>query len=105
MQQPAQRVVTSTQRLAGKQAVIADQQIIGFVRFHADPYTSYYITTRYNLVKVKNNQLSLIGKLSSSNHRQYPYIISDQSTQLLVDATGNILTRQGRSVGRLTAKG
>jgi len=50
--------------------------------------------------------LSVIGKLAQLNSRQYPYLIYDQeNTQLLVDAYGNILTKEGRAVGKLSAKG
>lgn len=80
------------------------KNIIGQVHFKSDPRTQYFVTTRYNLVRVRNNQLAVIGKLSTLNNRQYPYVISDNNTQLLVDNYGNILTRQGRNVGRLSAK-
>ena len=88
------------------QPAISSRDIIGEVRFKADPNGSYYVTNRYNLVRVKNNQLSVIGKLTTLNSRQYPYLIYDESnTQLLVDARGNIVTKQGLAVGRLTARG
>ena len=88
------------------QTAIADRYIIGKVVFHADPYAEYYVTTRYNVVKVKGSQMMIIGKLANTKSRQYPYLIYDEaSTQLFVDYNGNILTKQGRQVGKLTAKG
>lgn len=88
------------------QTVISDRQIIGQVRFSADPSSTYYVTTQYNLVRVNNNRLSIIGKLTTLNSRQYPYLLYDEAnTQLLVDTRGNIVTRNGRKVGTLTAKG
>lgn len=86
--------------------VISERQIIGQVRFTADPSSNYFVTTQYNLVKVNDNRLSVIGKLTTLNSRQYPYLIYDEAnTQLFVDTRGNILTRTGRKVGILTAKG
>lgn len=108
--QPQQPVVTNTgtavSRRPASTPVISSGDIIGEVRFKADPGSDYYITSRYNLVRVKNNQLSVIGKMARLNSRQFPYLIYDEAnTQLLVDTRGNILTRQGQSVGKLTARG
>jgi hypothetical protein len=84
---------------------ISERHIIGQVRFNADPSSNYYVTTQYNLVRVDNNRLSVIGKLTTLNSRQYPYLIYDEAnTQLLVDTRGNILTRNGRKVGTLTGR-
>lgn len=87
------------------QAAIDSRYIIGNIHFNADPGSDYFVTTRYNLVRVKNNQLSVVGKLAELNSRQYPYVIyDDANTQLLVDAYGNIVTKQGRQVGKLSAR-
>jgi hypothetical protein len=101
-QPKAQRQQPAT-RTSG--AAIASRNILGVVRFHSDPNKHYYVTTQYNLVRVVNNQLSIIGKLSNSNSKQFPYIIHDNRTQLLVDRGGKILTTGGKQVGRLTARG
>ena len=82
---------------------IDSRYIIGSIHFNADPGSEYYVTIRYNLVQLKNNKLSVIGKLAQLNSRQYPYVIyDDDNTQLLVDAYGNIVTKQGRQVGKLS---
>lgn len=92
--EPQQRTTRST----------ASNSIIGTVRFNANPYGQYYVTNNYQLVQVKNRQVKAIGKLTRLNSRQYPYMIHDEdNTQLLVDASGSILTRQGRQVGQLQA--
>lgn len=85
------------------QPAISTRDILGIVRFNADPRSQYYITSGYNLVKVSNNRLSVMGKLTSLNSRQYPYMIYDNNTQLLVDSRGTIITRNGKTVGYLTA--
>lgn len=81
---------------------LRSSDIIGKVRFNADQHSAYYVTSKMNLVKVQNNQLSVIGKLTTLNNQAYPYMIYDNETQLLVDRSGKILTRQGRQVGLLT---
>src|SRR5215213_830875 len=86
------------------ETAISGRYIIGDVRFNSDPNSAYYVTTQYNVVKVANNQLQVVGKLKSLNNSQYPYLIYDNSTQLYVDARGNILTRRGKAVGSLSAR-
>lgn len=111
--EPKTKPVANTQPVAvnrnpaptQRQTAIDDRNIIGDVRFKADPNSSYYVTTRYNLVRVKNNQLAVIGKLAQLNSNKYPYLIYDEAnTQLLVDVYGNILTKQGAAVGKLSAR-
>ena len=86
-------------------SVITAADIIADIKFNADPRNKYYITRGYDLVSVHNRQLVSIGKLARINNRNYPYMIYDQAnTQLLVDNYGNILTRQGKRVGKLSAR-
>lgn len=82
---------------------LSSRNIIGQVSFHSDRTARFYVTDAYNLVQVTNQQARVIGKLSRLNSSRYPYMIHDNSTQLLVDARGNILTTTGKPVGRLTA--
>jgi predicted HD phosphohydrolase len=101
-QQPA---IASRNTTSVNQTAIDGRYIIGDVRFNADPNSAFYVTTRYNLVRVNNNRLSVIGKLTQLNSKRYPYLIYDEAnTQLLVDAYGNIITKQGTPVGRLSAR-
>ena len=86
------------------QPVISSSSIIGDIRFDADPNARFFVTSRYNVVKVKNNQLQVIGKLGNLNDARFPYAIYDESTQLLVDRSGAILNKQGRRVGMLTSR-
>lgn len=95
-------VVRQPQR---REIAVADRNIIGEVRFNADPSSAYYVTSRYNVVKMTNNQLYVIGKVANLNSTQYPYLIYDENnTQLLVDRTGNIVTKRGQQVGYLRAR-
>jgi hypothetical protein len=77
--------------------------VIGAISFKADPYSSYYVTSRMNVVKVNNNQSTVVGKLAKVNNATYPYMIYDESTKLYVHASGAIVNANGRSVGSMRA--
>jgi len=100
---PTRDVARNTPSTSGSRTVAIDSRyILGDVYFNADPTAKFHVTTNYNLVKVGNSGLSVLGKLAKLNSNQYPYVLYDEAnTQLLVDRKGNILTRQGRQVGYL----
>lgn len=78
------------------------RQILGDVYFSADPSSRYYVTANYNLVKVGESGLNVLGKLARLNSNRFPYVIYDsQNTQLFVDARGKIVNRNGKQVGLL----
>lgn len=77
--------------------------VIGAISFKADPYSSYYVTSRMNVVKVKDNQSTVVGRLAKVNNSTYPYMIYDESTRLYVHASGAIVNANGRSVGSMRA--
>ena len=104
-QQPRRSTYPSTSARSNSGAVLSNREIIGQVRFNTDPNAHYYVTNTMNLVKVANNRLYTIGKLTRLNSRTYPYMIYDENnTQLLVDSRGAILTRRGQQVGVLMAQ-
>ena len=83
-------------------AVLDSRNILGDVHFDAAPSTTFYITTNYNLVKLGNNGVSVLGKLAKLNSNEFPYLLYDaQNTQLFVDRKGAILTGRGRQIGYL----
>jgi len=74
------------------------------VVFSADPYSQIYVTSKLHLVKVSNDEASIVGKIARLNSTEYPYVIYDENNmQLFVDNKGNIITRNGRQVGLLKA--
>jgi hypothetical protein len=82
--------------------VLPEQYILGDLSFHSDPEAQYFVTTRYNVVKVSNNRIYILGKMTRMNNSSFPYMINDaQSTRLYVRADGRILSETGRVVGRL----
>ena len=95
---PAERTV------AIAKPVIDPRYILGEVKFSSDE-DMYYVTTRYNLVKVASNKLYIVGKVSSLNNRDFPYMIHDENkTFLLVDPKGIVYNKLGKVVGRMQAK-
>jgi len=81
-------------------SVLANRNILANVRFNADPNNNYYVTTQYNIVKISNDKLYMVGKLAKLNNTQYPYMMYDENnTRFYVSARGNIVNKAGRSVG------
>ena len=97
---PPQKQTTVSANRSGTSST----SIIGDVRFNSDPHSSYYVTAQYNLVKLVNNRLSVVGKLSSLNNSRYPYMIYDESVKLYVDRSGRIHSQRGQQVGSLRAR-
>jgi hypothetical protein len=98
VQQPAQ------QRSTGNSAVIDNEYILADVSFHADQDGAYHVTKRLNLVKIANNQLYLVGKVSPLENPSFPYMIYDENrTVLLIDKKGTIYSKSGAAVGVLKA--
>ncbi len=99
------RAIPSPQILATEESVLAEQFIAANVHFNSDAAGKYYVTTKLNLVKVQNNQLLLIGKLSPLKSNKYPFLIHDEENhQLLIDASGSIVNSSGNKVGYLKSR-
>jgi 2,4-dienoyl-CoA reductase-like NADH-dependent reductase (Old Yellow Enzyme family) len=62
---------------ASHNTVIADKYILGDVYFKADSKSTYYVTVKHHLIKVYNNQLSVIGKIKAIKSVNFPYIITE----------------------------
>ncbi len=89
---------------ASHNTVIADKYILGDVYFKADSKSTYYVTVKHHLIKVYNNQLSVIGKIKAIKSVNFPYIITDEaSTTFFVDAKGNIVSKDGKKIGLIKA--
>lgn len=104
-QRPQATISSNAKKSSAPNIPVIDKYIIGDVSFHADASTEYYVTEQFNLVQVKNNRISIIGKITSLNSKRFPYLIYDKAnTQLLVDSYGNIITKDGQRVGSLSAR-
>lgn len=88
-----------------KQTGVANSYILADINFSADQSTAYQLTAKYNVVKVMNNQLYIIGKMTANNNKDYPYIISDDAgTTLWVDDNGYIINANNKRVGFLKVR-
>lgn len=107
--QPETEPVRSTRDVARNapvdmpsRTVLDSRYILGDVYFTADPSSRYHVTTNYNVVKVGEKGLNVLGKMTRLKSNQFPYMIYDaQNTQLFVDVRGAIVNRNGKQVGQL----
>ena len=82
--------------------VLADRYILADISFKSDPGSQYYVTTQYNVVKIKDNKLYKVAKLTKSNSSDFPYLIFDEKgNRVYVDSYGAIVDRSGDKVGSL----
>ena len=86
-----------------REAILDSRYILADINFTADPHTSYHVTTQLNVVKVKDNRLYKVGKLTKLNSSRFPYMIYDESnTRVYVGSSGEIVNRRGGTIGSLT---
>ena len=82
--------------------LIDNRDIMAKIEFNADPGTNYYVTTRFNVVKVTDQKLYMVGKMEKNESTNYPFVMYDASkTPLFVSRTGKIVNRRGAVVGSL----
>ena len=85
------------------QPVLDNRFILTKVTFKNAPREEFYITTRGNLVRVKNKQLEIIGTLAQTNNENFPFVFkSDKIDPLFVSKTGRIYNRNGKELGWLS---
>ena len=97
---------TSTTPTQSDRSGITDRSIIADVSFAADNSSSYYITSKFSLVKEVDNRLAKIGRLESTDSNEFPFIITDdEGTKLWVDSKGNIINKDNKTVGLVKVRG
>jgi len=88
-----------------KRSPIDEKYIAAFVHFNADQNGQYFVTTRLNLVKVEDDQLIVIGRLTKIASDDFPFVIHDsEENRLLVSNRGKIFNTNGTAVGYLQLK-
>lgn len=93
-------VTTNTNR--SESPLISDRYIVADIVFAAEKQSSFYVTTKFNIVREMNNRLYSIGKMVETNNTSYPYIITDEAgTKLWVHTSGTIVNGNSRNVGFL----
>ncbi|RYY68180.1 MAG: membrane-binding protein [Chitinophagaceae bacterium] len=86
--------------------VIDSRNIIAKIDFPSDRSASYYVTSRFNLVKVLNNETYLLGKMLPTTSREFPYVLRNgASNDLFVHQSGRILTSQKQLAGYIKMRG
>jgi hypothetical protein len=77
---------------------------IASIRFNSSPGKEFYVTKRMNVVKMEDEEIKLIARVSRSDSENYPYIIYDDTGfRLYVDRSGTIVDRKGNPVGTMRA--
>ena len=85
--------------------VLTDRNILADINFSADQHSSFYLTSRFNIVRLLDNRLYSVGKMKPTDNSNYPFIITDASgAKLWVDSHGNIVNGNYRSVGYLKVR-
>ncbi|KAA9331998.1 M48 family metalloprotease [Adhaeribacter soli] len=98
-------VITQVQpkQAPAQQVALDNRFILSKVTFKNAPKEEYFITTRGNLVRVKDNQLLVIGQLTQTNHEDFPFMVQgSQIAPLFVSKTGIIYNQQGKKLGWLS---
>lgn len=86
-------------------AVLDEQYIAYDVHFTIDPENRYYVTVRNNLVRLKDDKLSIVGKLHTTDHDHYPLALKAGNLLMLVDKKGKIISAKGKALGQVRVHG
>ncbi len=104
-QKPVETIETNPVRNTGTTAartVLAEQYIQFDVFINSDMDTKYYTTVANNFVRIKNNELQVLGKLTATNRKDFPLaIVHDKNIMLLVRASGELVNTKGEKIGNL----
>ncbi|HEX5654196.1 MAG TPA: hypothetical protein VFX58_14040, partial [Chitinophagaceae bacterium] len=87
-----------------KPVLLDESQILADIVFNADPGSRYYLTSRYNVVTVRNEKIYNIGKLARLKNSNYPYMIYDNDVNhLFIESSGKIVNKRGNEIGKFQA--
>ena len=77
--------------------------VLARLQFNNAPGKVFYITKKLNVVQVGNDEISLLGSLSRSTDKTYPFIISGtDGYRLYISADGQIVNAKGDVIGKVT---
>ncbi|PSR55325.1 membrane-binding protein [Adhaeribacter arboris] len=89
-----------TVRRQATAAKLDSRSVLGKVTFEAAPREQFYVTTGYDLVRVTNSGLEIVGKLTKTNNSEVPFIFeSDYFQSLYLTNEGLIVNRRGQRIG------
>lgn len=93
-----QRPAATAQRVA-----LDSRSVLTRVNFNEAPEQQFYLTTRYNLVRMTANGVQVIGRLAKTNNPDYPfYFESEYLDTVFVTAEGYLVNERGQEVGYLS---
>ncbi|QMU31100.1 M48 family metalloprotease [Adhaeribacter radiodurans] len=81
-------------------AKLDNRSVLGKVTFEAAPREQFYVTSGYDLVRVTNSGLKVVGKLVRTNNSEVPFVFeSDYFQSLYLTNEGLIVNRRGQRIG------
>ncbi len=96
----AETTASPVEQTAGN--TMDSRYVLATVDFPADRSANYYVTKQFNVVKVQNGKLFLLGKMLKTDNASYPFILTgDQKNTLYVDRYGKIVTAEKELAGYL----
>ena len=79
---------------------LVDQHIAFDVHFATEPSSKYFVTNNNNFVKVHNDELLLLGKMTRTGKSTFPLVLFNGDRQVFfVNNEGAIYTDKGRKIG------
>ncbi|MBV9987478.1 MAG: M48 family metalloprotease [Chitinophagaceae bacterium] len=90
--------------MSAANTVLDSRYVFAKVDFPSDRSANYYVTTRYNVVKVANGQMYVLGKMMRTDNETYPYVLKvgeDEDGTLFVERSGKIVTSRRQLAGYL----
>ncbi|MDQ4141622.1 MAG: membrane-binding protein [Bacteroidota bacterium] len=101
VEQPQQKIESRpTVRRQATAAGLDSRSVLGKVNFEAAPREQFYVTSDYELVRVTNSGLEIVGKLTKTNSSKIPFVFeSDYFQSLYLTNEGLIINRRGQRIG------
>ena len=82
---------------------VATVSVLAKLQFDKAPGKDVYITKKLNVVYIGNNEVSLLGSLSRSTDKTYPFIISGTNGyRMYITSDGQIVNAKGTIIGKVT---
>ena len=79
---------------------LADRYIAYDVHFATEPSSKYFVTVNNNFVKVHNEELLVLGKMTRTGKSTFPLVLFNGDRQVFfVSNEGGIYTDKGRKIG------
>jgi hypothetical protein len=87
------------------QTAATTMRVVSKITFLDSPDEQYYLTNRLSVVRLRGNSgtAQVVGKLTRSNSRSFPYILVDgQDRRLYVSSEGGVYDNSGEQVAQIS---